>query len=401
MMKIVDDMQPVDDRTFKIKLKRPCSLLPAALGKSASSQCFIMPERMANTPADQQIKESIGSGPYRFLKDEWVSGARAAWAKFDGYIPRKEPVSGIAGGRIPAVDRLEWSIITDASTAMAALMAGEQDFWDLPPQDLIPMMRTDPNLHVGSRNTSGAFYMLQFNHLQPPFNNVGVRQAVAMAVKQSDFLKASTPDAALMRPCYSFYACGTPYASEDGAGIMTGGGSLDAAKAQLHKAGYAGEKVVLLASQDGSAAAMSQVADDLLRRMGMTVEFVALDFATMAQRRVNKGPVDKGGWSCFITGWTGADILNPAVHPMLRGSGLKSFPGWSDDAELEDLRDQWALAADPGAQMRLARQIQVEAFKSLPYVPLGGSEIQSAYRKTVTGVFPAPVAAYWNIGKSA
>jgi peptide/nickel transport system substrate-binding protein len=182
---------------------------------------------------------------------------------------------------------------------------------------------------------------------------------------------------------------------------MKGGSNLDAAKAQLHKAGYGGETVVLLAPQDGASSAMSQVADDLLRRMGMTVQFVALDFATMAQRRLNKGPVDKGGWSCFITGWTGADILNPAVHPMLRGSGLKSFPGWSDDVQIEDLRDRWAVSTDPAEQTRLARQIQVEAFKTLPYVPLGGSALQSAYRKTVTGVFPSPVAAYWNVGKTA
>src|SRR5258706_10041139 len=100
-MKLVDDIPIVDDRTFKIKLKRACSLLPAAIGKSASSECFIMPERMARTPIDKQITESVGSGPYRFLKDEWVSGAHAAWARFDGYIPRMEPVSGTAGGGPP------------------------------------------------------------------------------------------------------------------------------------------------------------------------------------------------------------------------------------------------------------------------------------------------------------
>ena len=107
-----------------------------------------MPERMAKTDPMKQVTETIGSGPYRFLKEEWVSGAKAAWAKFDGYIPRKEPVNGIAGGRIPRVDRIEWSFINDASTAMAALQAGEQDYWDTPSFDLLPILKADPNIVV-------------------------------------------------------------------------------------------------------------------------------------------------------------------------------------------------------------------------------------------------------------
>jgi peptide/nickel transport system substrate-binding protein len=399
LMKVVDDIEVIDDRKFRIKLKRACPLLPAALGKSASSQCFIMPERMAMTPSNEQITESVGSGPYKFLKDEWVSGAHAAWAKFGDYIPRKEPVSGIAGGRIAAVDRLEWAMISDASTAMAALMAGEHDYWDLPPPDLLPTMKADPNIRISSRNTSGAFYMLQFNHLQPPFNNVGVRRALAMAVNQNDFLKASGTDPALTKPCYSYYACGTPYGSEAGAEIIKTN-SLDAAKAELQKSGYKGEKVVLMAIPEGALGALSQVADDLMRKLGLNVEMVNLDFASMAQRRVNKGPVDKGGWSAFLTGWTGADILNPAVNQMLRGAGEKSYPGWPEDPMLEELRDAWAVSTDPAEQSKLATEIQVRAFETLPYLPLGSSVYQSAYRSNVTGIFPSPVQAYWNIGKA-
>jgi len=400
MMRVVDDMQVIDDRRFRIKLKRAFPLLPAALGKSASSQCFIMPERMAKTPSNEQITESVGSGPYRFLKDEWVSGAHAAWAKFDGYIPRSEPVSGIAGGRIAAVDRLEWTMISDASTAMAALMAGEHDYWDAPPADLIPTLKGDSNITVRARNSSGVYYMMQFNHLHPPFNNVGIRRAIAMAVNQSDFLKASGADPSLIKPCYSYFACGTRYATEAGSEALKVA-SLDAGKAQLQAAGYAGEKVVLLTSQEGATGALGQVADDLLRRLGMNVELVTADFATIAQRRVNKEPVGKGGWSMFLTGWTGADILDPAVNQMLRGAGLKAYPGWPTDPLLEELRDQWAVATDPADQTRLATAIQVQAFKTFPYIPLGSSVLQSAYRRNVTGVFPAPVAAYWNIGKTA
>ena len=141
-----DRMEAIDDRRFRIRLKRPFPLLPAALGKSSSSQCFIMPERMAKTDPMKQVTEWIGSGPYRFLHDEWVAGSHVAWAKFDGYVPRAEPVSGIAGGRVPAMDRVEWTILGDAATAFAALQNGEQDYWDTPASDLIPAIQARPDL---------------------------------------------------------------------------------------------------------------------------------------------------------------------------------------------------------------------------------------------------------------
>jgi peptide/nickel transport system substrate-binding protein len=398
-MSFVDDMQVVDDKRFRIKLKQPFALLPDALGKATASECFIMPERLASTDPMKPITEAVGSGPYRFLKDEWVSGSHAAWARFDGYVPRKDRVSGTAGGKIAAIARIEWSIIGDPSTAMAALLAGEQDYWDAPPADLISTLKADPNIRVASRNPAGGYMMLQFNHLQPPFDNVAVRRAVAMAVDQKAFLSAITSDPALRRPCYSVYACGTTYASEAGADILKVA-DIGKARAALQAAGYRGQKVVLLGLQEGAAGALALVAEDMLRRMGMNVEFVAVDFATMAQRRLSKAAVDQGGWSIFLTGWTAGDVLNPAVNPMLRGAGAKGFPGWANDPLLEDLRHQWASAIDLKERMRLATAIQVEALQTLPYVPLGSTLGQSAYRSDVTGVFPAPVAAYWNIGKS-
>ena len=133
----------------------------------------------------------------------------------------------------------------------------------------------------------------------------------------------------------------------------------------------------------------------------MNVEYVVVDFATLAQRRTSKAPVGQGGWSAFITAWTGADILNPGVNQMLRGAGEHGYSGWADDPELETLRDRWAAAIDPAEQKRLATAIQVQAFKTLPYLPLGSVFSQTAYRDDVTGVFPAPVFAYWNIRKTA
>ena len=222
-----------------------------------------------------------------------------------------------------------------------------------------------------------------------------------MAVDQMEFMKAGYTDAAMIQYHYGIYTLDTEYATEEGADVLKVK-SIDKAKAALKDAGYKGEKVVFLANTDtSSVSAMNQVMQDLLQKLGMTVEFVSCDYATMAQRRQNKGPTDKGGWSLYLTGWTGNDVLDPAVNPMLRGSGLKGFPGWCTDPELERLRSEWAFATNEADLKRLATAVQVQAFKTLPYIPMGSSRPLTAYRDSLTNVFPAPVGVYWGIDKTA
>lgn len=398
LMKFVDKQEAIDDRKFRIRLTQPVDLLPAALGKSSAPACLIMPERLAKTDPATQVTDVIGSGPFRFVKEEWIPGTGAVFARFEDYVPRKEPQSGLAGSRMAGVDRVVLTQLTDPATAMAALVAGEQDIWDLPPHDLLPLLGQNPDIKVEQRISSNAYYMLQFNHLQPPFNTLAVRKAVAMAVNQQDFMGAVS-DKEMIRPNFSYYSGESPYATDAGSEIMRKP-DIAAAKQALAASGYAGEKVVLLAPMEGAIAGLGQVAESLLKQIGLNVEFIGLDFASMTQRRSNRGPVDKGGWSAFITAWLGDDIADPAVHPMLRGAGEKGYSGWATDPEIERLRLEWLTAPDGDKRKTIATEIQVQAFQTLPYVPLGSSETRSAYRKDLTGIGKTPVTAYWNVGKA-
>jgi peptide/nickel transport system substrate-binding protein len=128
--KYVDTYGVADDRTIKITLKSPFPLLIDALGKSFTSVPFMMPERFAKTDPFKQVTEAIGSGPYRFLKDEYVPGSFLAYAKFDGYVPRQEPPEWASGGKVARMERVEWRFIPDAATAAAALQNGEVDWWE-------------------------------------------------------------------------------------------------------------------------------------------------------------------------------------------------------------------------------------------------------------------------------
>jgi peptide/nickel transport system substrate-binding protein len=221
-----------------------------------------------------------------------------------------------------------------------------------------------------------------------------------LSVDQAEYMTAVAGSRDNWQPCPSFFTCGTALASDVGAEPLTGKRDLDAAKALIRAAGYAGQKIVILDPSDyPQVHAESLVTAELLRRLGLNVEVQTTDWGTVLARRTSKEPVDKGGWSIFHTSSLGPDMINPALNSQLRGNGLQGWFGWPTDLKLEALRDQWLEATDPEAQKRLAGDIQRQAFETVPYVPLGQFNRPTAYRKTVTGVLPGPAPFLWNLDK--
>ncbi len=149
MMTFVKDMPVVDAKTFRIVLNAPTGLVLTALGKPSSNVPFMMPKRVAATSPNDQISDYTGSGPFVFKKDEWKPGDKSVYVKFDKYKPRAEPVSGLAGGKVAKVDRVEWKQMADQQTAVNALIAGEIDFIEQPSHDLLPILRKDPQHQAG------------------------------------------------------------------------------------------------------------------------------------------------------------------------------------------------------------------------------------------------------------
>ena len=396
----VDDLSVLDDRRFRFRLKQRVPLLLQALGQT-QFPCFIMPARIAATDAFQQIREAVGSGPFRFLTNEWNPGQAASWAKFDGYVPRSEPVDGLAGGRVPRIERVEWTVISDPATAANAMTTGEQDYWEYPLHDLLPLMRRNRQLVVEQRLLDGTYGICRFNTLHPPFNNPAIRRAVAMAVDQRDYLRAvAGEDPAGWGVCEGVFTCDTPLASEVGSQVLKTH-NIDRAKAALAAAGYNGEKVVLVAPGDyPQINALSLVTADIIRRLGMNLELVSTDWGSLIQRRASKEPVEKGGWSIIHTTASGQSLTQPVTHLFLRANGANAWFGWPDDPEVERLRNAWTEAADPTEGKRIADDLNRQAMQLMAYVPLGYYWQPSVWRRNVTGVFKSPVTAFWNIGKS-
>jgi len=396
----VGEMKAQDDKTFSIVLKKPFPLLLDAIGKLSSNVPFIMPERVAKTDANTQITDPTGSGPFKFVKEEWVPGNKAVYVKNPDYVPRSEPPSWASGGKVVKVDRVEWLYIPDAATAAAAINAGEVDWWQQLPPDLVPLLQKNKDVAVANVDPLGSLGVARFNHLQPPFNKEKMRQALLYVVDQKDVMTALAGDEKNWRTCYSYYTCGTPMASEAGAAPLKGKRDPAKAKALLKEAGYNGERIVLMTATDQPIVnSQAQVVAEELRQIGLNVDLQAMDWGTLITRRTVKEPIDKGGWNLFHT-WTSApDMLSPALNIPLRANGEKAWFGWPTDEKLEAMRAQWMEATDLEAQKKVAADIQEEAFTSVPFVPTGQFIIPTAYRKGLHGVIVAPVVFLWNVEK--
>jgi rSAM/selenodomain-associated transferase 1 len=153
-----------------------------------------MPERIAKTDPFKQIDDYVGSGPMKFIKSEWVPGAKAVFEKFVDYKPRQEKASWLAGGKNMLVDRIEWVVMPDPATASAALQNGEVDWWENPISDLVPLLKKNRNISVDIADPLGNIGSFRMNHLYPPFNDVKVRRAVLMALDQEEYMRALVGD---------------------------------------------------------------------------------------------------------------------------------------------------------------------------------------------------------------
>lgn len=402
VMAFTDELSAPDDRTILFRMKLPFPLLPSALGKLSSNMLPIMPERLAKIDAFTQVTEMVGSGPFRFKADEQIPGARIVYERFENYRPRSgDTADWTAGPKIAHFDRIEWTVIPDAATALAALQNGEVDWWEQPTFDLLPLLSKNPRLAVETLDPSGYPSILRFNQLHPPFDNPAIRRVLLGAVDQTDFMTAvAGTDTTMWKGNVGFFPPGSPLESDVGLSVFAGDRDFTKVKADLAAAGYKGERIVVMVASDVPVLnAMGEVGVDMLRKAGMTVDEMVTDWGSVIQRRASRNAPDKGGWNVFFTAQTGLDQSSPASHVALRGNGTDGWFGWPTDPRMEGLRTDWLTAPDPASQKRIGRDMQALAFQDVPYLPLGEYFQRTAYLKSLKGVLKG-LPLFWNVDRA-
>ncbi len=397
----IAEYKPVDAKTFQIVLKQKFGPLLEALGKPSVVVPFIFPKKAAEAQdAFTQSDNVIGSGPFIFKKDEWKPGEKLVYLKNPKYKPRPEPMSGLAGGKVVNLDRVEWVWIPDSDTQMNALVNGEIDMLESVNYDHLPILEKAKGVKILTSSTSNQ-YVFRMNWLQPPFNDVRVRRAAAYALSQPEFLEANIGDKRFYKVCKAMFTCGTSLESTVGMeGLLEG--NVAKAKELLAEAKYDGALVVIPQPTDlGVIKQLAPVAKAQLERAGFKVEVQPMDWQSMVSRlTTKKGPPSEGGWNAFGTSWVQVDILDPLMTPNLAATCDKARAGWPCDEGIEKLRDAFVAASTPAEKKAAAEAVQKRAMEVVTHIPLGEWVGVWAVRSNIeTPAKTAPVTVFWGISK--
>jgi peptide/nickel transport system substrate-binding protein len=403
LMDFTASLEATDAKTITLKLKEPYAYVLESIGKPSSLVAFMMPKRLAETPPDKSIPEQIGSGPFKFVAAEFQPGIKAVYVKNPDYVPRGEPPDWTSGGKVVKVDRIEWITMADPQTALNALQSGDIDFVERPSWDMLPILEKDRRLIVHTLDEAGFQTIGRMNFLFPPFNNVKVRRAALLALRQKDVLEALTGSPKYYKLCGAVFGCDTPLASDIGSEMLVKGTGMAQAKKLLAESGYDGTPVVIMAPGDLITNKVQPiVAAQLLREAGFKVDVQAMDWQTLVTRRTSQKPPKEGGWNMFFTNLTGQDIANPITHLQINAKGTKgAWFGWPEDSNLEELRDAFVRAKSLEEQKEIATEIQARVYDQVIYIPLGQWTIPSVWRKDISGILDGPATPiFWNVEKA-
>lgn len=399
LLQATQELRVVDTKTFELRLNRPFAFVIEALGKPGNTIPVMMPARLAGLGIDKSIQEPIGSGPFLFRRNEWRPGERAIFDRNPNYHPRPEPPDGLSGGKVVKIDRVDLISLPDQATRVAALQKGELDLLEVVPFDFVDLLRRDPNVVVTSqRGIEQMLDVISLNHLQPPFNNILMRRALQAAVAQDDVMAAyGLPETMYLKRCLSIYMCNAPGSTDAGTEVYRSTG-IERAKALLKEAGYKNEPVVMLhAATSALLNSVGLVVADQMRRAGFNVDVRTSDFATVAERRRSRAPVENGGWSLVPIVWNGIDLVNPLADPAVGYNCSESNPGWYCDSTMTELLRRYSESYDPAEQKELAAQIQTRFHSQVNYVIAGQFSAPMAYRADLKGLVPFGFPVFWSV----
>jgi peptide/nickel transport system substrate-binding protein len=391
LFSLIEDLSASDAKTIVMKLTVPYKYVPDSLAQISSYVPFMIPKRVAETDPGQQIREFVGSGPFIFKLDEFVANKTAVYVKNNAYVPRSEPPSLAAGGKVAKVDRVEWVSFPSPDKAVDALISGKVDYLEEVNPRFVPLLEKHKDIVVGETGPDPFVGMARFNHTIPPFNKAEIRRAVMMAMNQVDYMNAAIGVRKYWRPCYSVFPCNSPLTNEAGSEFIKTG-NMETARKALQEAGYDGTPVVILNAADiPVVAAFVRVTADKLRELGMKVELRDTNWAAMATTRA-----DREGWNLFLTFWDAIDLQTPQ-HIAFSGDPVNGWFGWAADEELEKLRDSFAKEQNSDERKMIAAKIQERMWAIGASAYLGEFFLPVAYRKNVEGVIVSPVQFYWNM----
>lgn len=401
MTTLLTEMKVVDAKSFTMTFSEPTKIGLMALSKPSGVAPFMFPKEVAETPVGQPITSTIGSGPFKFVAEEYKPGVGSVFVKNTDYVPRSEPSSGLAGGKVVKVDKVKWIAMPDAMTSVNALLSGEIDMIEQTPHDLLPLVEGNPDFEKAVFKKQGSQNLARLNFKNPPFDNPMIRKAAALALGQQSVLDAQVGAGNdYAQACPAVFGCGSPYASDYMADEIVKP-HPEEAKKLLKEAGYDGKPILMMAATDiPSLAAQGPVFAQQLRDGGFTVDMVSMDWASVVARRSSKAPVAEGGWNFFSTTNVLPDVGDPLGFIGVAAGGDKAWFGWPDVPEIEAARAELARTDDAAKAKAIGQKIDKLVKDNTVMIPMGEFYNVTVRSTKIHDQVDAEAPVFWNMTKS-
>jgi peptide/nickel transport system substrate-binding protein len=375
--------EATDEYTVVLHPEKPSFLNMIDLA-STDQFAAIMPKETIAAADATGVKEYIGTGPFQFV--EWKQNQYVHFKKFADYSAVSSPADGLAGKKVALVDDLYFNIVTDSSTRVNGIIAGEYDLANAVPYDAAAQVKNAPG--ISTIVYPMGIHIIVFNKQQGLFKDVKARQAVNLALNEKELLTAAFSSS-------EFYDYGNSFFPPTQTNWYTDTGKenydhpdLEKAKQLLKEAGYNGEPITIITNRDyiehyNTAVNLQQQ----LSKIGMNIKLEVMDFTTQLDRR-NK----PDQYNMFVSGQ--GTFISPFQFPFL--DSKSKWAGWTNNPEIDKLLAE--IKSQPTQEKATESFVKLQklVWEDLPVINTGTYKQIKAVSKKVKGFqeFIGPVL--WN-----
>jgi peptide/nickel transport system substrate-binding protein len=380
LWKYVESVDAKDPYTVVIAMKQPSSSLIYGLSEPHAA---IYPKESIEAAGEGQLKEFIGTGPFRFV--EHRPDRHIKLARFKDYSARSEPPNGFGGKRTAYFDEILFLTVPETAVRLAGVETGEYHHAMFIKQDSYDRVKAMPTLESRIVKPRG-WAVAVMNHKSPLMGQKKLRQAFQAALDTEPILVAGFGSKDFYRLDPGLFFPEQPWHSTASAKLYN---QKDKEKARrlLKEAGYAGQPLRWITTREYEFMYKNAlVAKQQLEEVGLAVDMQVVDWATL-NNQTQKPEL----WEIFSTGFVFS--ADPANHVALRCT----FAGWWCNEEKERLLGELQGENDLRKRKAIIDRIQTVFYDDVGSVKLGDYFTLDVARRDLRGDFrTAPRMYFWN-----
>jgi peptide/nickel transport system substrate-binding protein len=376
--------EKADPYTIRLSSDQPRGVILSDFA-STSVSLVIMPKEVADGAPANELKQYVGTGPFQF--DALVPDQVVRLKAFRNYVSRSDPPDGMRGAKRAMVETLEFRIIKEPATRVAALQSGEVHIVPSVQASDRRTLRNDSNITLTLLNPY-QWWGFGFNFTRALAGNLKIRQAIQAGIDHAELALASAGEQDLYRLDPALSVVGTFYYSDVGKELFN---QKDRAKARrlLQEAGYNNEPIVIVSTKANIIQdRMATVLHKQLEEMGMRVQTDWYDGATLRQVRTQR---DR--WDIIPVGW--GTVFDPNVYSQNWHSRSGSW-GWYNNREMDLAMDSAARSVDLNVRKRHYANMQRIFVNDIPMLKVFDLFSLRAARRSVQNVSPFKDLVVWN-----